>query len=90
MQNIKRHYFPPGFFALNPGATTRVKHCPHAYPLPAGLAPGDVVVILSFDRGYYEVFKAAQKFSIHLTNIAKGEVAGPPGGQPFPRQAGKG
>jgi hypothetical protein len=42
---------------------------PLAYPSPAGINPGNLVKILGFDHGYYEVEQGARTFSVFMTNV---------------------
>ena len=59
----------PGHFALRPGTRVTVRHCANSYRLPEGLAPGDWVRIVSFDRGYYSVEKAGKTFTVFMMNV---------------------
>lgn len=60
---------PAGFFALKPGATAKVRNCPGAYQLPAGLKEGDTIKILGFEGGYYTAEKAGLQFSVFMANL---------------------
>jgi hypothetical protein len=60
--------YPP--FALKPGERTVLKNDVKEYPLPDGLAAGDVVTILDFQPGYYRVLgRDGRKYSVSITSV---------------------
>lgn len=74
-ENKQRTLPPAGHFAIKPGTKVRVTNDVMCYPLPKGLEPGEVVVILSFDRGSYKVQRGEDGFTINSSNIV-GKLVG--------------
>jgi hypothetical protein len=44
-----------------PGDVFPVKHCP-SYPLPPGLAEGNIVKLVNFDSGFWTVERNGKRF----------------------------
>jgi hypothetical protein len=67
----------------------RASDPPGAYSLPRGLKAGDIVVLLNFDRGWWDVRLAenAEDFRINLLNV--GEVLSIPTRVEVPRASGR-
>src|SRR5215467_3840318 len=65
--------------SVQPGDVVPVKNDENSYPLPAGLKDGDVVKLIRFESGDWEVEKDGQRYTVFLIRLDTGfeyEVGG--------------
>ena len=60
-------------YGPQPGQIVQVHHCAHSYPLPAGLAPGTRVKLVSFQPGTWTVESAGRRSELPMTNVDAGD-----------------